>query len=300
MSVLAKVVERVLGRPLMNYLPHAAFGLNQWAYRKRHSARDLATLCTCRWILSICSGQKVGIYLSDISGAFDRVFKQFLIAKLITTGILDLYVNFLSSYLEPRVGKVTVEGALSSAFELADTVFQGTVLGPTLWNTFFGDVAATVTSSGGEETIFADDLNVHHFVPRETSTASLMHMLRDSQQEIHAWGRRNRVLFDPSKEHFCVIHSSDGEGEPFKLLGCLFDPCLNMHAQIDQVLNRVRPRVVSLLRTRNKYSVESMMHQYKSHIWSVMEYSNGCIAHATGNQLERSILCRGDSSMVYR
>ena len=179
----------------MNYLPHAAFGINQWAYRKRHSARDLATLCTCKWIWAICSGQKVGVYLSDISGAFDRVFKQFLIAKLIAAGVPDCYVNFLSSYLEPRIGKVTVEGALSSAFELADTVFQGTVLGPTLWNTFFGDIAGAIAHTGGEEAIFADDLTVHHYVSRETSCASLMHMLRASQQEAHSWGKRNRVLF---------------------------------------------------------------------------------------------------------
>ena len=215
------------------------------------------------------------------------MFKQFLIAKLLGAGVPDCYVNFLSAYLEPRVGKVSVEGALSSAFELADTVFQGTVLGPSLWNTFFGDIAGAVSNSGGEETIFADDLTVHHYVPRETSHASIMHLLRDSQREAHSWGKRNRVLFDPSKEHFRVIHTSDGEGEPFKMLGCLFDTRLFMHAQVDQILNRVRPRVVSLLRTRNKYCIESMMHQYKSHIWSVMEYSNGCILHTTGSQLER-------------
>ena len=52
-----------------------------------------------------------------------------------SAGLPDCYLNFLSSYLDPRIGKVAVEGALSDLFELADTVFQGTVLGPTLWNT---------------------------------------------------------------------------------------------------------------------------------------------------------------------
>ena len=71
--VLAKVVERVLGMPLMPFLERTTFGTNQWAYRKRHSAKDLAFLCISRWILQICTGHKVGVYLSDISGAFDRV-----------------------------------------------------------------------------------------------------------------------------------------------------------------------------------------------------------------------------------
>ena len=34
------------------------------------------------WILAICSGQKIGAYLSDITGAFDRVFKIYMLAKL--------------------------------------------------------------------------------------------------------------------------------------------------------------------------------------------------------------------------
>ena len=103
-------------------------------------------LCVCRWVLKVCTGHKIGVYLSDISGAFDRVFKEFLMAKLYRAGLPDFYLNFLSSYLEPRIGKVAVEGTLSDLFELSNTVLQGTVLGPTLWNTFFGDVAVAATA----------------------------------------------------------------------------------------------------------------------------------------------------------
>ena len=61
------------------------------------------------------------MYLSDISGAFDRVFKEFLMAKLYRAGLPDFYLNFLSSYLEPRIGKVAVEGTLSDLFEISNT-----------------------------------------------------------------------------------------------------------------------------------------------------------------------------------
>ena len=39
------------------------------------------------WILLICKGKKVGGYLGDISGAFDRVSKEYLIAKLNAAGV---------------------------------------------------------------------------------------------------------------------------------------------------------------------------------------------------------------------
>ena len=45
----------------------------------------------------------------------------------------------MNSYLLPREGRVRVEGALSDVMLLVDMVFQGTVLGPPLWNAFFAD-----------------------------------------------------------------------------------------------------------------------------------------------------------------
>ena len=74
--VLSKIAERVIGMPLISYLQQKGFGEHQWAFKKKHSARDLAFYCVACWILAICKGQKVAVYLSDISGAFDRVFKD--------------------------------------------------------------------------------------------------------------------------------------------------------------------------------------------------------------------------------
>ena len=44
--------------------------------------------------------------------------------------------------------------------QLANTIFQGTVLCPPLWNTFFADVEVPAASTGGKARMFADDLNV--------------------------------------------------------------------------------------------------------------------------------------------
>ena len=89
------------------------------------------------WILNVCMNCKTGGYLSDISGAFDRVYKEYLLGKLMSAGVAPVFLDFLSSYLDPRIGQVTIAGALSEAFVMADTIFQGTVLGPCLWNRFW-------------------------------------------------------------------------------------------------------------------------------------------------------------------
>ena len=96
------------------------------------SSRDLLLICVLQWILAACSGCKIGAYLGDITAAFDRVDKNLLMGKLHGLGVAEVFLDFLNSYLEPRIGRVTIEGAVSEIITLADMVFQGTVLGPAL------------------------------------------------------------------------------------------------------------------------------------------------------------------------
>ena len=56
--------------------------------------------------------------------------------KLAQIGLPEKFLDFLNAYLMTREGFVRVEGALSEAMLLTNMVFQGTVLGPALWNVF--------------------------------------------------------------------------------------------------------------------------------------------------------------------
>ena len=96
----------------------------------------------------------MAVYLGDISGAFDRVYKEILMAKLFSIGLPDFFLVFLDASLSPRIGYVTVAGVLSDVFDLSNMVFQDTVLGPTLWNSFFSDIAFAVSSGGDEGRLF--------------------------------------------------------------------------------------------------------------------------------------------------
>ena len=137
------------------------------------------------WILGICSGRKIGAYLSDISGAFDRVSKEILLSKLSAAGVGSVYLNFLSAYLSPRQGQVVVEGEFSEIFEIANSVFQGTVMGPCLWNVFFADVSEPVSSTGGTEAKFADDLNVFQLFDRFTTPEEVTSKLSECRTNVH-------------------------------------------------------------------------------------------------------------------
>ena len=284
-SIVSKVVERCIGFPLIRHLQLHAFGENQWAFTKQRSARDLVALYVSKWIFSLCTGHKVGFFMADISGAFDRVFKNYMMAKLLQAGVGDCYLRFLDSYLEPRVGKVTCEGIVSDVFEIADTVFQGSVLGPALWNCFFADVSFAATEKGGEAALFADDLSIQHEFPASESNQRIFDNLKLSQEAVHKWGKRNRVSFDATKEQYVVIHFRHGEGDPFVLLGNHFDVKLHMDLAVQHVLNKNRPKITAMLRTRGQYGIKDMIMQYKTHIWGHAEYQNAAICHAAPSLL---------------
>ena len=146
--------------------------------------------------------------------------------KIAVTGVHADLAGFLASWLSDRVSQVVLGGAASAAEVLADSVFQGTVLGPPLWNAFFGDSRRALIRKDFKETVFADDLNAWRAfsfdkrasAPHETALSELAAV----QRELHQWGAANQVVFDPSKESVHILHRSCYYGENFKILGCVF------------------------------------------------------------------------------
>ena len=71
---LSKVVERLLKLLYDPYLSSiSAFGPNQFAYATGRGARDALALLVLTWVKALRTGRKIGVYCSDVSGAFDRV-----------------------------------------------------------------------------------------------------------------------------------------------------------------------------------------------------------------------------------
>ena len=223
-NVISKVVERVIGLQLTAYFERVgAYGGDQWVFRQNHSCRDLVTLLVTRWIWAMDSGFKVAIYLSDIAGAFDRVDRSIIVARLRSVGLSKPMVDFLFQYLAPRVAAVIVQGKSSTKFTIEDEIFQGTVLGPPLWNVFFEPVDTPIRSCSFQPAKFADDLTASKNFESSTSNAAINAQLHEVQQVVHDWGSQNRVTFDAAKEHCCILHKLNCEGDVFKLLGVLID-----------------------------------------------------------------------------
>ena len=74
----------------------------------------------------------------------DRVRAERLVEKLTAKGVPGTLLIVIQSWLEDRTATDCVEGARSQERVLRNQVFQGTVLGPPLWNVFYEDAQSAV------------------------------------------------------------------------------------------------------------------------------------------------------------
>ena len=287
--VISKVVERILATPLAPFLAETcAYGRTQWAFQKKLGCKDLICVLVCRWLLAFQEHKKIGIYLSDISGAFDRVHKPRLLRKLQRAGLNDRFLKLFEDFLDVREAVVIVNGACSEPFFLENMVYQGTVFGPFLWNIFFADVSDSVTSvEGFVDTKFADDLSACKEFPVDTDDSAILAELRSCQTSVHAWGVRNRVSFDSGKEEFCILDANCGHGGAFRLLGPIVDPKLRMHKCVDKIYKRIKPKARRMLRARRFFSQKELVMQYKAHIWGIVESATPALYHAAPSVLSK-------------
>ena len=283
---LSKVVERCFAPHLLNFFFEAnPLRENQFAYTKGRGHRDAEAylLCSCLWLLE--SGYQVGLYLSDLSGAFDKTEADRVTQKCAGAKLPQKLVRFIASYLQPREGRVVVEGQFSDVLSMSNMVWQGSVLGPQLWNTFYADVASVLQKCGATEIMFADDLNAFCGFPSDTDLPEVLKELEVYQTACHQWGFANRVEFDASKEHFVVLHRQRPHGENFVLLGTTYDPKLTMHDHCEACAARCRWKVHALLKLRCFFDKTGSVRLYKAHVLPLLEAHTAALYHAAPSTL---------------
>ena len=72
----------------------------------------------------------------DLSKAFDTINHELLLAKLHAYGFSMHSLLILSSYLSNRKQRVKINNSLSSWTDLIQSIPQGSVLGPLLFNIY--------------------------------------------------------------------------------------------------------------------------------------------------------------------
>ena len=146
-------------------------------------------------------------------------------------------IDIIASWLGTRQANVVVGGTQSETFQLSDMVYQGTVLGPILWNLFFGDAHFAIRLAKFTEMMFADDLQAYRSFKQTVPNGTLLRSAKTCQSRLHEWGRANQVAFDSNKESITILSRQTPSREEFRTLGIIFDPGLYMEGEICEISN---------------------------------------------------------------
>ncbi|GFX26545.1 probable RNA-directed DNA polymerase from transposon BS [Trichonephila clavipes] len=100
------------------------------------------------------NNQATGMLFVDIAKAFDKIWHDGLLSKMMRLGFSDQLIKIIHSYLNSREFRVRVENSLSTPRPILSEVPQGSLLGPKLLNLYINDIpkAAEV-----HLTMYADD-----------------------------------------------------------------------------------------------------------------------------------------------
>ena len=130
---MSKLVESVIGELCFpRLIDQGLFGESQFAYTPKRSSRDAILYLVLTWLLSFAREGRVGLYCSDIPGAFDKVPADRLLQKLGAWAPSKSFIDVVASWLLPRAARVVVAGEASAEVVMEDMVYQGTVWGPPL------------------------------------------------------------------------------------------------------------------------------------------------------------------------
>ena len=285
-SQISKVAERIIASLFVPQLINlGAYGRNQFAYMPERGARDALAQLVLTWISMFAKRRKIAIYCSDVSGAFDKVNSRRLLRKLRSRGVPDVILLVIQSWLYERNARVAVGGKFSRDMKIKNMVYQGTVLGPPLWNIYYADAALAVNLHGFLEIIFADDLNSFKDFGVQTPNSELQAEMDQCQQELHKWGNANQVSFDPAKESKHILALHGGEGANFRLLGVPFDNALSMRDAVGELVSEAAWKLASIVRSARFFTDSELVNLYKSQLLSYLEYRTAAIYNACDSRL---------------
>ena len=243
LSCTGKLLERLINKRLLWHLEsNNLLSPTQTGYRQHRSTEDQLAYLTQDIQDGFSDKKKSLAVFFDLSKAFDTVWKEGLLLKLLRSGVQGKMYKWIKNYLFQRSARVKLDGTLSNLVKIREGVPQGGVISPILFLIYMNDIV-DVLPRQVSNTIHADDFSVWS---KEERTPTAIHRIQEAVTSVNMWTKRWALNLNRSKTvsmHFTLGHKETinlsiqdhpiPQVETTKFLGVILDTRLTWAAHID-------------------------------------------------------------------
>lgn len=300
LATMGKIAEGIVLQRLRteveerNAIPDEQFG-----FREQHSAVHQVL----RVVEHVSKGfnwkRSTGAVFLDVSKAFDKVWHEGLLYKLLEAGIHPGLVRLVSSFLKDRTFRIRLGDVRSTVRNLESGVPQGSLLSPLLFNVFTRDMPR---SPGTELALYADDTAI---TAESHSPDLVVQRLQVAAEELERWFTKWRITVNPEKSsalfmtkrkkrhprtHVTMFGEEIPWKETAKYLGVKLDRGLTWRAHIDERAGKARAAIACLFPLfshRSKLSVRNKIRLHTAIIRPMMTYASEAWGTAAKTHLHK-------------
>lgn len=283
LCTLGKVFERLILSRLSRYAEDHLIS-EQFGFRRGHSTVQQLARVAEHIADNLNRNCTTGMFLLDIEKAFDTVWHEGLLHKLLKIGVPIKLVKLMQSYLNGRHFRVHIGSSYSSLFRVPAGVPQGSVLGPYLFLIYLNDIPKQPRT---HLACFADDTaSFSSSDDIELVVARLQLSLELLSEYFKRWklklndNKTEAILFTRKRELPRIKLSLNGHNIPWshsvKYLGVILDPKVkwsphikSLHDKGMKCLSGLRP----LLNRQSNLSPYTKLRIYKSLVRPVITYA---------------------------
>jgi hypothetical protein len=305
LSVLSKLLERLVARQLIEYL--TMFNLLpelQSAYRTHHSTETAVLKVLGDILRAIDSGDLAVLTLLDLSAAFDTVDHSILLRRLRTSYGLDGSVyDWFASYLDGRTQYVRCGAKSSTTSSVSSGVPQGSVLGTIMFVQYTADLPQMIERHNLRPHLYADDTQIYGFC-RPADTAGLQSRVSSCVSEVASWMRENRLQLNTAKTEVLWCSSSRRQhqipGTPLTVgtdavapvrsvrnLGIYMDSDVSMRTHVAKTLSSCFSALRQIRSIRRSVSRPVLLSLVVSMVLTRLDYGSATLAGLPGQLLDK-------------
>ena len=217
LSCLSKTMERMVNKRLQNHLErNGLISQTQSGFRKNRSTEDQVAFLAQEVENAFQEKMKTIAVFFDLTKAFDKVWKEGLLLKLLKKGIGGKMFKWLESYLFHRSARVKIDGCRSHLVKIKEGVPQGGVISPTLFIIFIDDIVNEL-SRHISKALHADDLAIW---TSQSYTSTATYLMQEAVDKVSEWSKEWLVEINKTKtESTCFSLSPEKWKETLKLDG---------------------------------------------------------------------------------